>query len=37
VYSKAVPVMLTKSEEFEQSMTAPAAEAIELKRPFADT
>jgi len=36
VHPKAMPVILTKPEEFEQWMTVPAAEALKLQRPLLD-
>lgn len=36
VHPKAMPVILTKNEEFERWMTAPAGEALQLQRPLAD-
>jgi putative SOS response-associated peptidase YedK len=36
VHPKAMPVILTKTEEFERWMTAPPGEALRLQRPLAD-
>ena len=36
IHSKAMPVILTKTEEIEQWMTAPATQAMALQRPLAE-
>jgi putative SOS response-associated peptidase YedK len=36
VHPKAMPVILTKPDEFEHWMTAPASEALQLQRPLVD-
>jgi putative SOS response-associated peptidase YedK len=36
IHPKAMPVILTESEEIETWLTAPAEEALKLQRPFPD-
>jgi putative SOS response-associated peptidase YedK len=36
IHPKAMPVILTKKDEIEQRMSAPAEDALKLQRPLAD-